>query len=156
MTGELFKARAGVDIVGVPYRSGGESVTAVLGQEVQMTFESITILLPLIREGKAARARGDEPQPHPARARPADHDRGRRAGLRGHDLQRHRRAGRHAGADRRAAQRRDQRRPRCSPEMQETIAKLGAVTDIGTPDEFGAFVARQFQKWESRSARPPT
>ena len=43
---------AGVDIVGVPYKSGGESVTAVLGQQVQMTFESITILLPLIREGK--------------------------------------------------------------------------------------------------------
>jgi tripartite-type tricarboxylate transporter receptor subunit TctC len=31
MTGELFKSAAGVDIVGVPYKSGGESVTAVLG-----------------------------------------------------------------------------------------------------------------------------
>ena len=40
------------DIVGVPYKSGGESVTAVLGGQVQMTFEGITILLPLIREGK--------------------------------------------------------------------------------------------------------
>jgi tripartite-type tricarboxylate transporter receptor subunit TctC len=52
MTGELFKSAAGVDIVGVPYKSGGESVTAVLGGQVQMTFESITILLPLIREGR--------------------------------------------------------------------------------------------------------
>src|SRR5262249_19273679 len=52
LTGELFLARAGVDIVGVPYRSGGESVTAVLSQAVHMTFEGITILLPLIREGK--------------------------------------------------------------------------------------------------------
>ena len=49
---ELFKARTGIDIVPVSYRSGGESVTAVLSQAVQMTFESITILLPLIREGK--------------------------------------------------------------------------------------------------------
>src|SRR5207248_5939638 len=34
------------------YRSGGEAVTAVLSQAVHATFESITILLPLIREGK--------------------------------------------------------------------------------------------------------
>ena len=50
--GELFLSRANVNIVGVPYRSGGESVTAVLSEAVHMTFEGITILLPLIREGK--------------------------------------------------------------------------------------------------------
>ena len=52
LTGELFKSHAGVDIVGVPYKSGGESVTAVLGGQVQLTFEGITIVLPLIREGR--------------------------------------------------------------------------------------------------------
>ena len=52
LTAELFIARTGANIVGVPYRSGGEAVTAVLGQNVQMTFEAISILLPLIREGK--------------------------------------------------------------------------------------------------------
>ena len=52
LTGELFLARTGVDIVGVPYRSGGEAVTAVLSEAVHMTFEGITILLPLIRDGK--------------------------------------------------------------------------------------------------------
>src|SRR5215216_2027517 len=52
LTGELFLARAGVDIVGVPFRGGGEAVTAVLSEAVHMTFEGITILLPLIREGK--------------------------------------------------------------------------------------------------------
>src|SRR5262245_57127734 len=34
LAGELFKARAGVDVVGVPYKSGGEAVTALLGQQV--------------------------------------------------------------------------------------------------------------------------
>jgi tripartite-type tricarboxylate transporter receptor subunit TctC len=52
LTGELFRARSGADFVGVPYRSGGEAVSAVLSQAVHMTFESITILLPLIRDGK--------------------------------------------------------------------------------------------------------
>ena len=52
LTAELFIARTGANIVGVPYRSGGEAVTAALGQNVQMTFEAISILLPLISEGK--------------------------------------------------------------------------------------------------------
>src|SRR6266851_9105112 len=52
LTGELFKSAAGVDIVGVPYKSGGDSITGVLGGQVDMTFESITVLLPLIREGR--------------------------------------------------------------------------------------------------------
>ena len=52
LTGELFVSRTGINVIGVSYRSGGESVTAVLSGAVQFTFENITILLPLIREGK--------------------------------------------------------------------------------------------------------
>ena len=36
----------------MPYKGGGEAVTALLGQQVHCTFEAISILLPLIREGK--------------------------------------------------------------------------------------------------------
>jgi len=32
-------------------------------------------------------------------------------------------------------------------EMQSTIARLGAVTNPGTPAEFGAFIAAQVGKW---------
>src|SRR5262249_39385568 len=52
LTIELLKARAGIDVVGVPYKSGGESVTAVLRGQVDLTIEGITILLPLIRDRK--------------------------------------------------------------------------------------------------------
>ena len=52
LTAELFRASTGADMVGVPYKSGGEAVTAVLGQQVHATFEAISILLPLIRDGK--------------------------------------------------------------------------------------------------------
>src|SRR5499427_8843440 len=52
LSGELFKSAAGVNIVGVPYKSGGDSITGVLGGQVEMTFESITVLLPLIRDGR--------------------------------------------------------------------------------------------------------
>ena len=52
LTAELFRASTGVELVGVPYKSGGEAVTALLGQQVHVTFEAISILLPLIRDGK--------------------------------------------------------------------------------------------------------
>jgi tripartite-type tricarboxylate transporter receptor subunit TctC len=49
---ELFKSKAGLDIVHVPYKSGAEMVTAILGEQVQMAFPDVSILIPLIREGK--------------------------------------------------------------------------------------------------------
>src|SRR5262249_18474192 len=49
---ELPRARAGIDRGGAPYKSGGESVTAVLAGQVALTIEGITILLPHIRDGK--------------------------------------------------------------------------------------------------------
>src|SRR5262249_60693916 len=49
---ELFRGGAGVAVVGVPYKSGGESLTAVLAAQVDATIEGITILLPHIRAEK--------------------------------------------------------------------------------------------------------
>jgi tripartite-type tricarboxylate transporter receptor subunit TctC len=52
MVAEYFKAMAGVDFAIIQYKGGGDSVTAVLGHQVDMTFETTTILLPHIRGGK--------------------------------------------------------------------------------------------------------
>jgi tripartite-type tricarboxylate transporter receptor subunit TctC len=52
LAGELFNASAGTSIVHVPYNSGAEATTAVLGGQVQMTFVNITGLPPLIADGK--------------------------------------------------------------------------------------------------------
>jgi tripartite-type tricarboxylate transporter receptor subunit TctC len=49
---ELFKAKTGTDIIHVPYKSGAEMTTAVMSGQVQMAFPDVSILLPLIREGK--------------------------------------------------------------------------------------------------------
>jgi tripartite-type tricarboxylate transporter receptor subunit TctC len=51
LIGELFKARAGIDIVHVPYKGGGPSITDLLAGNVQMTFENSSVLLPLIQSG---------------------------------------------------------------------------------------------------------
>jgi tripartite-type tricarboxylate transporter receptor subunit TctC len=52
LAAELLLARAGIKAVHVPYKSGAEMVTAVLGEQVQMTFPDISILLGLIQEKK--------------------------------------------------------------------------------------------------------
>jgi len=52
LIGELFKARAGIDIVHVPYKGGGPSISDLIAGNVQMTFEGTSILLPLIQAGK--------------------------------------------------------------------------------------------------------
>jgi tripartite-type tricarboxylate transporter receptor subunit TctC len=52
VSGELFKMMAGVDMQHVPYRSGGAALTALLGGQVQVTFESTLSSLEYIRSGK--------------------------------------------------------------------------------------------------------
>ena len=52
MIGEMFKSRAGIDIVHVPYRGGGPSIQDVVAGNIQMTFEGTGVLLPLVRAGK--------------------------------------------------------------------------------------------------------
>ena len=52
MLGEMLKVTAGIDIVHVPYRGAGRSVTDVLAGQVQMIFETTAILLPHIEAGK--------------------------------------------------------------------------------------------------------
>jgi tripartite-type tricarboxylate transporter receptor subunit TctC len=52
LLGEMLTVMAGVDIVHVPYRGAGRSVTDVVAGQVQMIFETTAILLPHIQSGK--------------------------------------------------------------------------------------------------------
>ena len=57
LAGELLKARAGIDLVHVPYNSGAEALRAVLGGQVHMSLVNLTGLLPLFQEGNYGRSR---------------------------------------------------------------------------------------------------
>src|SRR3977135_896467 len=52
LIGEYFKAKAGINVVHVPYRGGGPSIQDVVAGNVQYTFEGISVLLPLIQDGR--------------------------------------------------------------------------------------------------------
>jgi tripartite-type tricarboxylate transporter receptor subunit TctC len=51
LAGELLKLTAKIDIVHVPYRGAAPAVNDLLGQQVQMVFLDLPILLPQIRSG---------------------------------------------------------------------------------------------------------
>ncbi|UPK34898.1 tripartite tricarboxylate transporter substrate binding protein [Bradyrhizobium sp. 186] len=51
LAGELFKLTAKIDIVHVHYRGAAPAVNDLLGQQVQMTFLDLPVLLPQIKAG---------------------------------------------------------------------------------------------------------
>ena len=52
LIGELFKARAGIDAVHVPYRAGVQSAPDLMEGRMDYLFDNILWSLPMIREGK--------------------------------------------------------------------------------------------------------
>jgi tripartite-type tricarboxylate transporter receptor subunit TctC len=52
LNAELFKKESGANIVHVPYKGGGPSLTGVVAGEVQMTFDTLATSLQLVKAGK--------------------------------------------------------------------------------------------------------
>ena len=51
LAGELLKLTAGIDVVHVPYRGAAPAINDLLGQQVQMAFLDLPVLLPHIKAG---------------------------------------------------------------------------------------------------------
>jgi len=49
---EYFKSAVGVDMTHVPYKGSGPAITALLGREVDLIFDSLSSSLPQIQAGK--------------------------------------------------------------------------------------------------------
>ena len=52
LTFELFKARAGIDIVHVPYKGGGPAMADLVGGQVLFSFASMASAVPFVRAGR--------------------------------------------------------------------------------------------------------
>lgn len=148
LTAELFIARTGANIVGVPYRSGGEAVTAVLGQNVQMTFEAISILLPLIREGKVRALAVTSPARTPLAP---DLPTMMEAGVPNYEVTTFNGIAAPAGTPASIIGKLNAaiNEGLLTAATKETLAKLGAVASPGSPEDFAAFIAAELAKWRS-------
>jgi tripartite-type tricarboxylate transporter receptor subunit TctC len=145
MIGELFKLRIGLDITHVPYKSGGSSTQDVVAGQVQLTFENPAVALPLVQAGqiRALAVTSEARNPRipdvptlsetipdfvsvsftgmvaPAGVSPA------------------------IIAKLNAAINEGLK----APVVQETLAKLSVDVKPGTAEEFGAFLAKEKEKW---------
>ena len=52
VSGELFKMMAGIDMIHVPYRGGGQVMTDLIAGQVQVSFIGLTVAIEYIRSGK--------------------------------------------------------------------------------------------------------
>ncbi len=146
LAGEIFMLRSGAKLTGVSYRSGGESVTAVLSKAIQATFENIAIVRTLISEGKV-RALGAQNKtrtallpnlPTMAEAGVPDCEANTFFGLAAP-------AGTPPGIIKKISDAMNE--GLATPEMQKTITGLGSEAKPNSPTEFAAYIAAQNRKW---------
>ncbi len=52
LTGELLKAKAGVELIHVPYRGAGPAMTDLLSGQVDMAFMTALSAMPFVKDGK--------------------------------------------------------------------------------------------------------
>jgi tripartite-type tricarboxylate transporter receptor subunit TctC len=146
LVAELLKAKAGIEAIHVPYKSGAEMVTAVLAEQVQLSFPDISILIPLIRDHKVKALAVTGARRH---AQLPDVPTLMESGFPDFAITFWSGVVAPAGTPAaivtklNAAINKGLR----SQEIQEKLAAVGAQTTPGSPQEFGGFIASETVKW---------
>jgi tripartite-type tricarboxylate transporter receptor subunit TctC len=146
LTGEMFRSLAKIEFLGVPHRGGAESITALLGQQVDFVLESPVVLLPLIRDGKVralgvTSAKRQAPIPDvPTMVE---------AGVPGFVATLLTGIVAPAGTPAPIVDKLNGviNETLKAPDMVELLTKFGSEARIGTPQEFATFLAGETRKW---------
>ena len=146
LAAELFKLTAGVDIVHVPYKGGAQAQTDVAGGQVQMMFNVLPSALPLIKANRlrALAVTGS------SRAEPLpDVPTMIEAGIPGYTATTWNGILAPGGTPRDIVARLNDALVRAmrTPEMKETLAKIGQEPLWSTPEEFATFLREETDKW---------
>jgi tripartite-type tricarboxylate transporter receptor subunit TctC len=147
MAGELFKAMAGLDIVHVPYKESSGARTGVLGGQVEMMFDAVTVMNEHVKAGKvralatSGKARSSVMPDVPTLAE---------AGVPGYEavIWLGLIAPRNTPAPIVNRLNAEITKIVARPDVQTDWAKQGAVAMVMTPDAFERFLADDIVKWE--------
>jgi tripartite-type tricarboxylate transporter receptor subunit TctC len=146
MAGELFKAMAGVDIVHVPHKESSGARTAVMGGQVEMMFDAITVMSKLAEAGKvrAIAASGKTRS-----AVMPDVPTVSEAGVPGYEATIWLGIMAPAGTPKPIVDRLNAEITKIvsSPEVKEDWAKQGAVPMAMTSDQFAQYMRDDIEKW---------
>jgi tripartite-type tricarboxylate transporter receptor subunit TctC len=145
LCGELFKMLAGVTLTHVPYRGNGPALTALLGGQVEVLFASLSSSLEYIRTGKVrplaiTSAKRSEAQPDlPTIAEFVP----------GYDMSAWYGASVPKGTPAEVIDRLNAEinAGLADPKTMARLAEQGGISIVGTPADFGKFIADETEKW---------
>jgi tripartite-type tricarboxylate transporter receptor subunit TctC len=146
LAGELLKLTAHIDIVHVPYRGAAPAVNDLLGQQVQMVFLDLPVLLPQVKAGKLRPIAIGSPERAPtAMEVPTTTEVGMP------DLQTENWYGMVAPAGTPAAVVATLNKAAVEamrdPDVKDKLASQGATLIGDTPEQFRAFIDSEIKKW---------
>jgi tripartite-type tricarboxylate transporter receptor subunit TctC len=146
MAGELFKAMAGLDIVHVPHKESSGARTSVMGGQVQMMFDAITVMA---RQAEAGKVRAIASSGRTRSAVTPDIPTISEAGVPGYDAVIWLGTMAPAGTPKPIVEKLNSEIQRVTslPEVKEAWAKQGAFPMHMTPTEFGKYMEQDIEKW---------
>jgi tripartite-type tricarboxylate transporter receptor subunit TctC len=147
LAGEMLKAAAGIDIVHVPYRGGGGSVTAdLMAGRVSMMIETVTNALTLVNSGTMRALAVTTPQRSSAAP---DLPTFAEAGLPGYEVTSWTGLFVPAGTPRLLVLKLNTETKRIvkDPAYLAAMKQIGTDTATSTPEEFGAFMRADIARW---------
>ena len=143
---EMFKLRAGIQALHVPYKGSGPALTDLIGGQVQYCFETMTSATPHVKGGKVValaqtrtkRAKGHPGVPTMDEQGFAGFDATTWYGLVGP-------ARMNPAMVKRMSE--DMNRVMAMPDVQEKFEQYGAEDGGGSPEKFAQFIATEQEKW---------
>ena len=146
LVGELFKLAAGIDMVHIPYKGGGQAQADVVGGQAQSLFNVVPSALPMIRADKlraiavTGKTRSEALPEVPTMIE---------AGYPGVTAVTWNGILAPAGTPREIVAKLNEAMVGVlrTPEIKEQLAKLGQEVAWSTPEEFAAFLRDETEKW---------
>ena len=143
---ELFKQQAGVNIVMVQYKGGGQAIVDQIAGRVETAFSAAVGVMPYVKEGKLRAIAVSTKERFPVLPNvPSIHE----SGLKGYDASSWQGISMPAGAPREIVNRVNAQLVSAlkTPQMRERILALGGIAVGNSPEAFTAFFNAESEKW---------
>lgn len=146
MSGETFKLLTGARIVHVPYRGSAPAIQDLIGGQIPMSFETVTVALPHVQGGKVRALAVTSAKRSPVMPEvPTLQE----AGVPGFDVSSWQAIYAPAGTPAAIVQRMNAEIARiiATPDMRSRMEGLGLQYSPNTPEQFAEFGRQELAKW---------
>jgi tripartite-type tricarboxylate transporter receptor subunit TctC len=146
MSGETFKLLTGAELTHVPYKGSAPAIQDVIGNQIPMSFETVTVALPHIQSGKVRVLAVTSGQRSPALPNTPTLQ---EAGVAGFDVASWQALYMPAGTPPAIVQRMNAEVAKilAQPEVKTKMEGLGLVYSPNTPEQFATFGRTEIAKW---------